>query len=134
MLGLSDKILAIVGGLFSVALAIVVVTQFFTIRSLHDAIDNPKTGWRVRLSTADNNYLQCKLNKGTLEDSIEKQNGSIDAARIAADAKAAAGLPIREQADANAKEGAKQIIELAKAKQGDDLAKSTDELILRTIR
>lgn len=127
MFGIGDKILAYIGGGAALALALaltyVTVTKNVEISTLHDSIDNPSTGYKVQLATAQSNAISLKggldqCNAGTKKLADEK---------AATDARLSQALldlaPLIDKLH-------KSAADVLAMKPGPDLCKSADELIL----
>lgn len=76
--------------LLAVALAWVLIGKNATIRALESAINDPRTGYAVRLQLAQADLVQCRSNRLTLEEATRRQNDAIEAAQRAGEARLAA--------------------------------------------
>lgn len=72
----------IVGGVSTAALAVALFFSHAEVRDLHDQIENPKTGYVVRLSQAETNVTICRGDLDT-QNARWQAKSDADEARIA---------------------------------------------------
>ena len=131
MFGIADKILAYIGGGLALTLALaltyVTVTKNVELSTLHDAIDNPKTGYKILLATATSNAQ-------VLKGGLDQCNAGV---KVLADEKAATDARVLQALKDIAPlidKVHKSAADVLAMKPGPDLCKSADELILEHVK
>lgn len=134
MLGIADKFLAMGGGALSLvlggALAFTVISKNAEISTLQDSINNPETGYAVKLETANSNLVTCRTNRITLEDAARRQSEAVEAAKAEAAGRLAGVQRQLQDAKTAASSAEKRAAAILAAQPGEDQCASADSLIL----
>lgn len=130
-MGITDKILAYAAGagclVLAIALAATMLFYSGRVRSFEDAIDNPKTGYKVQLATASANALSLKGGLDQCNAGVAAHAGEQAATdKRLADA-AAAMQPVLEKLQ-------RSNAAIMAAKSGPDACKSANSLIMEQVR
>lgn len=137
-LDIGTKVLAIAGGVTTVALAaalaFVTISKNAEIRTLDSSINHPVTGYKVTLERAQSDLATCRTNRITLEEAAASQSAAVAAARAESEARLQAlsgQLDTARRASATAQRRADAILA---ARPTDDQCASADALILENSR
>lgn len=90
-LSLVGKTSAILSIVLTGVVIFLLLTKNATISELRRSIDDPKTGYKVKLQQAEANLAVCRGNVAVLSGSLDRQNAGIKAVADAAQANAAIG-------------------------------------------
>lgn len=77
---LAGPIASGIAAVLAIGLALILISKNATIAGLDRQINDPHTGYAVRLQLAQADLVQCRANRLTLEESTRLQNEAIDAA------------------------------------------------------
>lgn len=133
MLGLKDRVLAIIAGGLALACALAAIYMWIGKNELERQIEKPGTGWRARLDACNADRATLKGNQGTLEASLARQTASLEAMRAAAATQAAQHAQARERAAAQVRTAQDRAAALGRRQPGTDICASADELILESL-
>lgn len=118
-----------------VLIGIIVLMMVFKtaeIRGLRNQIDDPKTGYKARLATANLALGTCRANNVAYRDAVRKQNDAIEALAASGTARDAAALAALTKVRQNPV--TVRVEEIRQTKATGDLCASADTLIKESLK
>jgi hypothetical protein len=120
--------------LFAAILAWVVIDKNAAIRGLDSQINNPETGYIVRLQQAQGDLVQCRSNRITLEEATRRQNEAVEQEAKASEARLAQLARAAAEARRDAAAANEEAAKILNRQSSGDACRDAEALIRETVQ